>query len=200
LDFPPAPRARQPTHRRIAANGGARPARPRQHRSRHDRRSIFLAAAAGLQLFLRSSMARPKTRILSWQTVTIIHSDRPGGAYDAYARLNRPPSRQTSPANPTILATCRAPAASSHSTISTERRGPQDGHRSKIITSSLCNEQAVRQPADQIDARKFLAAAACSTRPRAVLCWHASPIRRWQDNADKPSTIAIRDPTTRIPA
>ena len=169
------------------------------------RRSNFLAALAGLQLFLAPSMgaaqmgAAQDDDFFRGKTVTVIIPIGPGGAYDAYARLIARHLGKRLPGNPTIIARNMPGAGGVIASNYLYNVAPQDGTTLEIITSSFANEQLFGNPQIKYDARKFLAVGRLLDTTSVLFFWHASPIKTLQDMLTKPSTIAISS-TNEIPA
>jgi tripartite-type tricarboxylate transporter receptor subunit TctC len=126
----------------------------------------------------------------SRKTITIYIGNSAGGTYDLMGRLVARHLGHFLPGNPTVVPENMPGAGTLRAANYIYNVAPKDGTALGIVTDTIAVEQALRNPAIQLDARKlaWIGRVAASNAVHTV--WHTSKVQSIEDAKRYEATVA----------
>jgi tripartite-type tricarboxylate transporter receptor subunit TctC len=160
--------------------------------NRAARRAILLGALAlawlGGGFGIRASHAQGTD--FARKTITIYIGNTAGGTYDLIGRLVTRHLGRFLPGNPTVIAENMPGAGTLRAANHVYSVAPKDGTALGIVTDTIAVEQALRNPAVQFDARKFIWIGRVAASYAVHLIWHTSKVQSIEDAKRFEATVA----------
>ena len=126
----------------------------------------------------------------SRKTITIYIGNTAGGTYDLMGRLVARHLGHFLPGNPTVVPDNMPGAGTLRAANYIFNIAPKDGTALGIVTDTIAVEQALRNPAVQFDARKFVWVGRVAASNAVHTVWHTSKVQSIEDAKRFEATVA----------
>jgi tripartite-type tricarboxylate transporter receptor subunit TctC len=149
-----------------------------------------LLAAAVAASCLGTQAGHAQEADFSRKTITIYIGNTAGGTYDLMGRLVARHLGHFLPGNPTVVPDNMPGAGTLRAANYIFNIAPKDGTALGIVTDTIAVEQALRNPAVQFDARKFVWVGRVAASNAVHTVWHTSKVQSIEDAKRFEATVA----------
>ena len=126
----------------------------------------------------------------SRKTITIYIGNSAGGTYDLMGRLVARHLGRFLPGHPTVVPDNMPGAGTLRAANYIYNVAPKDGTALGIVTDTIAVEQALRNPAAQFDARKFVWIGRVAASNAVHIIWHTAKVQSIEDAKHFEATVA----------
>src|SRR3954447_13119242 len=151
--------------------------------------------APGLVALMSAPMsAHAQEPFFARKTITISIGYTAGGSYDLYGRLVARHLGKHIPGQPTVVAQNMPGTGSLKAAAYIYEVAPKDGTALGVVDESAALEQALSNPAAQIDAARFTYVGRVATSNNIFMQWHTSKVQSIDDSKKFESSLAGTGP------